>query len=128
MEQKELQVTFDINTIDHLGVKLYSTIPPMIAELVSNAWDADANNVYINFKNEGEKTITVSDDGIGMTFSELNDYFLKIGRNRRVEMHKDKTDGGRKVLGKKGLGKLSMFGIGKKLRFQLLNLASRILL
>lgn len=50
MEQKELQVTFDINTIDHLGVKLYSTIPPMIAELVSNAWDADANNVYINFK------------------------------------------------------------------------------
>ena len=115
MEQKELQVTFDINTIDHLGVKLYSTIPPMIAELVSNAWDADANNVYINFKNEGEKTITVSDDGIGMTFSELNDYFLKIGRNRRVEMHKDETDGGRKVLGKKGLGKLSMFGIGKKI-------------
>lgn len=55
MEQKELQVTFDINTIDHLGVKLYSTIPPMIAELVSNAWDADANNVHINFKNEGEK-------------------------------------------------------------------------
>lgn len=50
MEQKELQVTFDINTIDHLGVKLYSTIPPMIAELVSNAWDADANNVHINFK------------------------------------------------------------------------------
>ena len=43
-------------------------------------------------------------------------------------MHKDETDGGRKVLGKKGLGKLSMFGIGKKLRFQLLNLASRILL
>ena len=115
MEQKELQVTFDINTIDHLGVKLYSTIPPMIAELVSNAWDADANNVYINFKNEGEKTITVSDDGIGMTFSELNDYFLKIVRNRRVEMHKDETDGGRKVLGKKGLGKLSMFGIGKKI-------------
>lgn len=70
----------------------------------------------LNFKNEGEKTITVSDDGIGMTFSELNDYFLKIGRNRRVEMHKDETDGGRKVLGKKGLGKLSMFGIGKKIK------------
>lgn len=115
MRQEELQVTFDINTIDHLGVKLYSTIPPMIAELVSNAWDADANNVYINFNNEGEKTITVSDDGAGMTFSELNEHFLKVGRNRRVEMHKDETDSGRKVLGKKGLGKLSMFGIGKKI-------------
>lgn len=115
MQQEELQVTFDINTIDHLGVKLYSTIPPMIAELVSNAWDADASNVYINFNNEGEKTITVSDDGTGMTFSELNDHFLKVGRNRRAEMHKDETEGGRKVLGKKGLGKLSMFGIGKKI-------------
>ena len=30
-------------------------------------------------------------------------------------MHKDETDGGRKVLSKKGLGKLSMFGIGKKI-------------
>lgn len=115
MAQEELQVTFDINTIDHLGVKLYSTIPPMIAELVSNAWDADASNVYINFNNDGEKTITVCDDGTGMTFSEINEHFLKVGRNRRVEMHKDETDGGRKVLGKKGLGKLSMFGIGKKI-------------
>ena len=25
-ERKELEVTFDISTIDHLGVKLYSTI------------------------------------------------------------------------------------------------------
>ena len=30
-------------------------------------------------------------------------------------MHKDETEGGRKVLGKKGLGKLSMFGVGKKI-------------
>ena len=69
MAQEELQVTFDINTIDHLGVKLYSTIPPMIAELVSNAWDADASNVYINFNNEDKKTIIVSDDGNCITFS-----------------------------------------------------------
>lgn len=115
MMQEELKVTFDINTIEHLGVKLYSTLPPMIAELVSNAWDADARNVYINFVNEPEKAIVVRDDGHGMTFSELNEQFLKIGRNRRVESHKDETEGGRKVLGKKGLGKLSMFGIGKKI-------------
>ena len=81
MEQKELQVTFDINTIDHLGVKLYSTIPPMIAELVSNAWDADANNVYINFKNEGEKTITVSDDGIGTWIKPVIDSDITLRRN-----------------------------------------------
>lgn len=113
VQKDELIVTFDLNTIDHLGVKLYSTIPPMIAELVSNSWDADAHNVYLQFNDEGEKTIKVSDDGRGMTFDELNSQFLKIGRNRRLEDQTSQTPDKRPVLGKKGLGKLSMFGIGK---------------
>ena len=112
-KQDELVVTFDLNTIDHLGVKLYSTIPPMIAELVSNSWDADAHNVYLYFNDESEKTIRVCDDGRGMTFDELNSQFLKIGRNRRMEDNTSQTPDKRPVLGKKGLGKLSMFGIGK---------------
>lgn len=118
MEQKSekvLEISFDLNTINHLGVKLYSTIPPMIAELVSNAWDADAHNVHITFTEIGNKSIIVKDDGLGMTFEELNDQFLKVGRNRRIETKLDETPSGRKVLGKKGLGKLSMFGIGKKI-------------
>ena len=114
-ETRKLKFTFEIGTIDHLGVKLYSTIPPMLAELISNAWDADAHNVYLNFNDEGTKSILVKDDGEGMDFDELNNKFLKIGRNRRVSSKSDKTSGGRPVLGKKGLGKLSMFGIGKKI-------------
>ena len=114
-ERDVLKISFDINTINHLGVKLYTTIPPMVAELVSNAWDADARNVYINLIDDTQKSISVSDDGVGMTFDELNSYFLMVGRNRRLELGKDETDSGRKVLGKKGLGKLSMFGIGKKI-------------
>lgn len=113
--ENELKLSFDILTIDHLGVKLYSTIPPMIAELVSNAWDADARNVYIELIETPKKYISVKDDGIGMSFEELNEHFLRVGRNRRVEQKKDTTPLGRKVLGKKGLGKLSMFGIGKKI-------------
>lgn len=115
MSSKKLKFTFDIGTIDHLGVKLYSTIPPMLAELISNAWDADAHNVYLNFVDGSDKSISIKDDGIGMDFNELNEKFLKIGRNRRVETGTDKTIGGRPVLGKKGLGKLSMFGIGKRI-------------
>ncbi len=116
MEKEEkLKISFDINLIEHLGIKLYSTIPPMIAELVSNAWDADAHVVSLKFINEPEKRIEISDDGAGMTFLELNESFLKIGRNRRVSLNSDLTLGGRKALGKKGLGKLSMFGIGKNI-------------
>ena len=113
--EEKLKISFDINLIEHLGIKLYSTIPPMIAELVSNAWDADAHNVYLKFINEPQKRIEIVDDGHGMNFSELNESFLKIGRNRRVSLGNDKTPSGRNVLGKKGLGKLSMFGIGKNI-------------
>ena len=38
--------------------------------------------------------------------------FLVIGRNRRAD-GEDLTPNGRKVIGKKGLGKLSFFGIVK---------------
>ena len=110
---KILRFTYDNQTIDHLGAKLYTMIPPMLAELISNAWDADAHNVYIYLRNGENKRITVSDDGTGMSFDELNNKFLKIGRNRRLDLDDDKTAGGRLVLGKKGLGKLSMFGIGR---------------
>lgn len=114
-KNKKLEFTFEIGTIDHLGVKLYSTIPPMIAELISNAWDADAHNVYLYFNDGSSKSIVVKDDGSGMDFDELNEKFLKIGRNRRIATQSDQTPGNRFVLGKKGLGKLSMFGIGKKI-------------
>ena len=36
------KMTFDVSTLDHLGVKLYKQYEPIIAELISNAWDADS--------------------------------------------------------------------------------------
>ena len=34
------QIDFDIATIKHLGLQMYATLPPVIGELVANAWDA----------------------------------------------------------------------------------------
>lgn len=112
MQKKDLKMSFDTNTIDHLGIKLYSTLPPVIAELISNAYDADAKSVdiFLYDKDKNNKTIVVKDTGNGMTFQELNDQFLVIGRNRRRE-GAGVSLSGRKVIGKKGLGKLSVFGI-----------------
>lgn len=108
----KLTLKFDPNTIEHLGISLYSKLPSVLSELVSNSWDADADNVKIDFVDrEGKKEITYHDDGIGMTFEELDNKFLLIGRNRRNEPSEKETAKGRLVIGKKGLGKLSVFGI-----------------
>ncbi|MCA1011762.1 ATP-binding protein [Halobacillus halophilus] len=111
---EDLSMRFQLKTIDHLGVKLYNYFPPVIAELISNSYDADATEVTITINYE-DKEVVVEDDGHGMTLAELNDNFLVIGRNRRSQDNDGYSPGGRKVTGKKGLGKLAVFGIAEEI-------------
>jgi len=85
MSEKQLIMSFEANTIQHLGVKMYSTIPPALAELIANSYDACATEVYVKLYDGTEKKVIVQDNGIGMSFDQVNDYFLRIGRKRRVE-------------------------------------------
>lgn len=119
MKSKKLKMSFDPHTIEHLGVKMYSVLPNAIAELIANAYDAEAKVVNIVLKeDEGEKSISVIDDGVGMTFQEINNNFLRIGRKRRKEDNGMSPNGIRKVTGRKGLGKLAFFGIGDTINIE----------
>lgn len=80
---KKLGMSFDPNVIDDLGAKLYSTLPPIIAELIANGYDACASYVKITLLDEGKKKIVIEDDGAGMSFDDINKYYLVIGRKRR---------------------------------------------
>jgi len=111
-----LKMTFDPMTIEHLGVRMYSTLPPVISELIANAYDANAELVTVILNDDDViKEIIVEDDGDGMLFDEINEKFLKIGRNRRDDEGDEPTEKGRRVIGKKGLGKLSFFGIADEI-------------
>jgi TIGR02391 family protein len=119
MEDRKLKMSFDPHTIEHLGVKMYSVLPNAIAELIANAYDAEAKVVNVVLKeDEGGKSISVIDDGVGMTFEEINNNFLRIGRKRRHEDNGLSTNGIRKVTGRKGLGKLAFFGIGDTINIE----------
>ena len=116
MSEEKLSMSFDPNTIQHLGIKMYSNLPAAIAELVANSYDADARSVEINLiDTKGNRSLTVKDTGHGMAFEEINNCFLRIGRNRRSELA-SRSPEGRVVTGKKGLGKLALFGIGNEIR------------
>jgi hypothetical protein len=115
----ELVMQFDPNTIEHLGIQMYSTLPPVIAELISNAYDADAKKVKIELEdsNPNNKKISITDTGHGMSFEDINKKFLLIGRNRRRDENSQKSlSGNRNVIGKKGIGKLSFFGIAENIK------------
>ena len=115
MPREELKMTFDPNTIEHLGVRMYSTLPPVLTELIANAHDADAEHVLLTLKDDAEKEIVIEDNGSGMSFADINLKFLRIGRPRRQEENTQVTPKGRKIIGKKGLGKLSFFGIAHEI-------------
>lgn len=113
-----LSLKFDPKTIEHLGVKMYSTLPPALAELISNSYDADASEVTIEFleQNGVPKAITIEDNGTGMSLTDIQEKFLVIGRNRRqTEGDKPSVMYGRLPTGKKGLGKLALFGLAKEI-------------
>lgn len=110
MSDNKYKMTLSLNVLNHLGINLYSNIQSVLSEIVANAWDAEAENVRITCDWDS-KTITVLDDGSGMDIDDINEKYLNVGYDRR------KASGGttpikeRKVMGRKGIGKLSLFSI-----------------
>ena len=104
----------DLNVLNHLGLNLYSNVPAVLSELIANAWDADAKKVAITISSHGEeKEIMIADDGCGMNSEDLNLKFLTVGYRRRTEATADFTPKNRLVMGRKGIGKLSVFSIAE---------------
>lgn len=107
----EYKINIDKNVLRLLGAQLYGDTPSIISELVQNAYDADARRVWITINTADAPTIIVQDDGSGMTSNEINDRFLNIGQDRREKY--PLSPNGRKVLGRKGIGKLAVFSLAK---------------
>lgn len=113
----ELVLRFDPHTIEHLGSNMYSRLPNAVAELVANAYDADATEIVVRVVGSGEtQYIVVQDNGHGMSRADVRDKYLRIGRNRRGSAATALSESGKRtVSGKKGLGKLALFGIGHRI-------------
>jgi len=112
--EPELKLSYSHNIIEHLGLKLYQNRPTnVLAELLSNSWDADAENVWVDINQEH---LAVFDDGSGMSRKTLVENYLVIGKQKRTIGNLDeKTGKNRSLMGRKGIGKLAPFGIAKKL-------------
>jgi hypothetical protein len=109
-----LKIKFAGRLIDLLGHQMYGGPVPSVTELVANAWDADAEKVEISIPADVKTLnaeIVVRDYGSGMSFEELNNYYLHIGYERRNRG--ERTPKGRLVMGRKGIGKLAGFGIAE---------------
>lgn len=101
-----------LSVLNHLGRNLYRNFITVIGEAISNSWDADARNVWIDIDREA-RSMFISDDGVGMTSDDFQNKFLKIGYSKR-KSDQNTTNTGRPYIGRKGIGKLALLSCAQR--------------
>ena len=112
--EHEYRLELDPKILQLLGPHLYTNIYYILAELIANAYDADAKNVYIFGESDA---ITVEDDGTGMTYEDTKKY-LRVADETRTNKKESYTDKGRRKIGRKGIGKLAALSVSENVWIQ----------
>ena len=113
--ENAIYFNFSYSALKLLGKNLYSNAANAISELVANALDAKAHEiyVYIDMTDKKQSVIEILDNGSGMDYSDLADKYVWIGRNKRSDS--DLTTADKKtVMGRKGIGKLAALYLSNK--------------
>lgn len=112
--EKRYELDIDVRILELLGPNLYTNIYYVLAELIANAYDADAQNVYII---EKDNKIIVEDDGTGMSYQngDITKY-LKVAAISRNNDSDSKTSLDRLKMGRKGVGKLAALSVSEEVR------------
>lgn len=110
--QKPFVVTSRV--ISHLGESLIKNESIALLELVKNSYDANAPHCRVDFdyKDGALHSITVEDDGDGMTLDIVQTVWLVIGTDNKKKQL-EKPTSGRLPLGEKGIGRLGAHKLGK---------------
>lgn len=109
---KEYRLEIDPRILELLGPSLYTNIYYILAELIANAYDADAKNVHITSHRDD---ITVEDDGHGMSYDagDIAKYLNVGGASRVTESESLTRSGTRRRMGRKGVGKLAALSVSE---------------
>ena len=107
-KNEPLKFEFSLEVLNLLGRGLYRSFATVIAEAISNSWDAEARQVLVTVKKD---KLIIEDNGKGMNRGDFQDKFLKVGYSRRQDPNNKSK---RIIIGRKGIGKLAMLSISKK--------------
>lgn len=112
-----LKFSVDSALLSELGEKLVETVHLALVELVKNAYDADATLVELMFTEDtnGKMQIIISDNGTGMNFHTVENYWMRIATTNKKEAQVSKVFG-RPLSGAKGIGRFSCRRLGGHLR------------
>lgn len=118
-DNQVLKWRFDISTFRLIGRDLITDRVTALFELVKNCYDANATEVTITFDNvgldkKGESSISIKDDGIGMSFTDIKDKWMVIGTSNKRSNPFSPEPFYRKCVGEKGIGRFAVDKLGDK--------------
>ena len=108
---EELKYVIEDSTIaELLGVQNFSTDEAAILELVKNAYDANALNLKIIFRNNELQFV---DNGIGMNEEDIKEHWMHIGKSDKKYEIVDENNKTRIQAGSKGVGRFALSRLGR---------------
>src|SRR3990167_11514527 len=114
---ENIELHFDVSSglKSVLGSELITDDEVAIFELVKNSFDAEAKSVDLFFGND---QIVVADNGIGMTYEDLRNKWLRVAYSskrdtNRPDDFRDDIAKRKHYAGSKGIGRLSSDRLGQ---------------
>ncbi|WP_137819624.1 ATP-binding protein [Pseudomonas sp. 2FG] len=114
------QLRVRARAVDMLGRQQIAGIPTAIHELFKNAHDAYAERVEVDFFRRN-RVLVLRDDGYGMTRDDVENRWLTLGTESRVNANREKIEKEKKeewrgpknlpkrvIMGEKGIGRLAI--------------------
>lgn len=116
-QSENFSFAVDSALLSELGEKLVSTVHVALAELVKNAYDADASHVDVRIIPDGSAAprVVVKDDGRGMSLDEVRSFWMKIGTSNKLS-EPVTSRYGRLKTGSKGVGRFACRRLGLSLK------------
>ena len=111
---KSAHFSVDAALLRELGERLIGRAHIALAELVKNAYDADAHTCRIDIEDD---RIVVTDDGHGISAREFHNFWLRVGTTHRAEERISRKHG-RPMTGSKGIGRLSAQFLAHEMELQ----------
>lgn len=93
-----------------LGIQNFTSDESAVLELVKNAYDAEAINLTLEFKNN---SLIIKDDGKGMSDEDIKRHWMHIGKSDKGYEVLDKYNNKRIQAGSKGVGRFALARLGE---------------
>lgn len=116
LDENQVRFSVDAGIINRLGKELVGKHETAVSELVKNSFDADATEVNLVFENAWNAggTLTIEDNGTGMTRGQLINGFMRLSSSDKI--HNPISDKYKRTrAGRKGIGRFATQRLGSKL-------------